>query len=284
MSQVVTAGIGLRHVHHRDALESRPPVGFLEVHPENYLGGGGAVRCLTELRRDYPVSLHAVGLSLGTDGPLDRQHLSRLACLVERIEPWLVSEHLSWCSAEGVYLNDLLPLPYTEEALAVVARHVEETQEALERQILIENPSTYLRFAHSTLSEWEFLAEVVRRTGCAVLLDINNLYVSAMNHGFAPGPYLEALPPAAVREIHLAGHHVKQVDGVTLRIDDHGSKVDAAVWALYREAIARFGLLPTLIEWDTDIPPLPVLVGEAAKADAILEAAARQESDRVGAA
>jgi len=271
------AGIGLRQVHHRAVLDARPSVGFLEVHPENYLGGGANLHYLTELRRDYPISLHAVGISLGTDGPLDREHLSRLAELAERIEPALVSEHLSWSIADGVYLNDLLPLPYTEEALGVVARHVDEVQEYLGRKILLENPSTYLRFVHSSLSEQEFLAEVARRTGCGVLLDVNNLYVSAMNHGFEPDAYLRGLP-AAIGEIHLAGHSVKRVDGVSLRIDDHGSAVDAAVWRLYEKALARFGPLPTLIEWDTDIPPLPVLVGEAEKAADALAKAARREA------
>jgi uncharacterized protein len=263
-------GIGLRHVHHEEVLAAPPAVAWMEVHSENFLAGAAALKTLERVRRDYPISLHGVGLSLGTDGPLDREHLARVAALVERIAPSLVSEHLSWSITGGVYLNDLLPLPYTPEALEVMCRHVDEVQEALGRAILIENPSSYLWFAHSTIPESAFIAEVVRRTGCGLLLDVNNVHVSACNHGFDARAYLAALPTAAVGEIHLAGHAVKRIGEATLRIDDHGSAVTPAVWELYRHALLLVGPRPTLIEWDTDIPALPVLVAEAAKADVLL--------------
>lgn len=253
-------------------LEGRPPVGWIEAHSENYLGGGAPFHALAQLRRDYPVSLHGVGLSLGTAGPLDRRHLDRIADLVQRVEPVLVSEHLSWSVQDGVYLNDLLPLPYTEEALAIVCGHVDEMQERLGRPILIENPSTYLRFAQSTIPEPEFLAEIARRTGCFVLLDVNNVYVSACNHGFDAEAYFRSVPVAAVQEIHLAGHTARCVEGREIRIDDHGSAVCAEVWSLYAAALARFGRTPTLIEWDSNIPALETLLAEAAKAQALLDA------------
>ena len=273
-----TVGIGLRQPHYRAALDTPPPVGWLEVHSENYLGGGAPLRVLETFRRDYPLSLHGVGLSLGTAGPLDRRHLARVADLVARIEPALVSEHLSWSIAGGVYFNDLLPLPYTEEALAVVAGHVAEMQDALRRPILVENPSTYLEYSHSTIGEVEFLAELVRRTGCGLLLDVNNVYVSAGNHGFDAASYLAAVPAAAVGEIHLAGHSTRDIDGTLLRIDDHGSAVAEPVWALYAAVLARLGAVPTLIEWDSVIPPLPILVGEAAKAAGLLAKARRGDA------
>jgi uncharacterized protein (UPF0276 family) len=269
------AGIGLRFPHHQAVRESRPCVGWLEVHSENYLGGGTPLRHLEALRRDYPISLHGVGLSLGTAGPLDAEHLTRIAALARRIEPALVSEHLAWSVAGGVYLNDLLPLPYTEEALAVMAEHVDAVQQALGRAILIENPSTYLQFVDSAMAETEFLAALVARTGCGLLLDVNNVAVSAGNHGEDAAAYLAAVPEAAVGEIHLAGHSLKKVDGITLRIDDHGSAVDPAVWALFEAALARLGPRPTLIEWDSNIPALPVLLAEAEAAEARLEATRR---------
>jgi uncharacterized protein (UPF0276 family) len=264
------AGIGLRHIHHQEVLAAPPDVGWMEVHSENFIASAPALRVLERVRRDYPVSLHGVGLSLGTDGPLDREHLARIAALADRIEPCLLSEHLSWSITGGVYLNDLLPLPCTPEALDVVCRHVEEVQTALGRPILVENPSTYLTFAHSTIPEWELLAEVAWRTGCGLLLDVNNVHVSACNHGFDARAYIAALPAAAVGEIHLAGHAVKQIGAVTLRIDDHGSAVASEVWDLFAHALDLLGPRPTLIEWDSDIPPLPVLAAEAAKADTLL--------------
>ena len=264
------AGIGLRSPHLAEVLAARPAVPWLEVHPENYLGGGPAVRALQALRRDYPVSFHAVGLSVGSAGGVDRRHLDRLRHLVERIEPVLFSEHLAWSQAGGTYLNHLLPLPYTDESLAMVCRNVDEVQTVLGRRVLIENPSGYLRFAASTIPEAEFLAEMARRTGCGLLCDVTNIHVSSRNLGLDPPAYLAALPPGAVGEIHLAGHSANDADGQTLLIDDHGSPVAPAVWDLYEQALRRFGAVPTLVEWDTAIPPLEILVGEARRADARL--------------
>jgi uncharacterized protein len=268
------AGIGLRHQHYRDVVESRPPVGWLEVHSENYFGGGRPLAFLEAARAHYPLSLHGVGLSLGTDGALDRAHLARIKDLIARLQPDLVSEHVSWSTAGGVYLNDLLPLPYTEEALGVICGHVQETQDFLDRRILVENPSTYLQFTYSTIPEWEFVAEISRRTGCGLLLDVNNVYVSACNHGFDAYEYIEAMPGDAVREIHLAGHAVREIGDATLRIDDHGSAVCDAVWQLYAAALRRLGPVPTLIEWDSNVPELSVLVAEAATAERFLAQAA----------
>jgi uncharacterized protein len=269
------AGIGLRAPHVGELLATRPAVPWLEVHPENYMSGGPALVLLEAVRREYPVSLHGVGLSLGTAGDLDARHLGRLRGLVDRIEPCLVSEHLSWSTAGGTYLNHLLPLPYTDETLGVVADHVDEVQNALGRCILIENPSSYLRFRHSSMAEPHFLAELARRTGCGLLCDVNNIYVSACNVGLDAGSYLDALPVSSIGEIHLAGHAANDADGRTILIDDHGSPVTAPVWKLYQRALERFGSVPTLIEWDTDIPELSVLLGEAGVADRLLEAFAR---------
>jgi uncharacterized protein (UPF0276 family) len=237
------------------------------------MGGGAAVRCLEGIRRDFPLSLHGVALSLGSAEGLDPVHLERVRQVAERFEPSLISEHIAWSVSEGTYLGDLLPLPMTEEALAVVCRNVDAMQSTLGRKILAENPSTYVQFRHSTIPEWEFMAAVAARTGCGILCDVNNIYVSAKNHGWEPSAYIAALPPAAIGELHLAGHSVRALaDGTTLRIDYHGSRVAEDVWALYREALRRFGPVPTLIEWDTDIPPLDVLVAEARRADALIAA------------
>jgi uncharacterized protein len=278
------AGIGLRFQHHQAVVESKPDVAWMEVHTENYMGGGTPLRYLDTVRRDYPISLHGVGLSLGSAEGLDLAHLGRIRRVAERIEPALMSEHIAWSVVGGTYLADLLPLPMTEEALTVVCRHVEQTQTYLKRRILVENPSTYLAFAHSTIPEWEFIAAVAERTGCGILCDVNNIYVSAHNHGWDPSAYLAALPPAMIGEIHLAGHSVRPLaGGGTLRIDDHGSRVIAEVWALYEEALARFGPLPTLIEWDNHVPPLDVLLDEAKQATSRLAGAA-QEARRADAA
>ena len=257
------AGIGLRFPHHRFVAETKPDVPWFEVHTENYMGGGTPARYLESIRRDYPLSLHGVGLSLGSADGLDRAHLQRVRETVKRFEPALLSEHLSWSAAGGIYLADLLPLPMTEEALQVVCRHIDDVQAGLARQILIENPSSYLQYTHSTIPEWEFLSEVAQRTGCGILCDVNNIYVSACNHGWDAAAYLTALPKGTVGEIHLAGHAVKDIGGRTLRIDDHGSRVSPAVWALYEQALAGFGQVPTLIEWDTNIPEFAVLQEEA---------------------
>lgn len=264
-------GIGLRFQHHDAVITQRPRVAWFEVHSENYMGGGAAIRDLEAIRRDYPVSLHGVGLSLGGAEGLDAEHLGRLVRLVERIEPGLVSEHLSWSVSEGHYLGDLLPLPLTEEALDVVCDNVHRFQEAVRRQILLENPSNYLQYRHSTISESEFLGVVVQRTGCGILCDVNNIFVNAVNHGWDAQAYLNALPPGAVKELHLAGHAVKSLsNGAVVLIDDHGSQVDAAVWELFDKAVQRFGPLPTLIEWDTNIPPLQALLEQANHAAIVL--------------
>lgn len=259
------AGIGLRATHHQAIFAHRPAVGFLEIHAENYMTDL-ARRTALAAREIWPISVHGVGLSLGGAEPLDRDHLDRLARLVAETEPFLVSEHVAWCRQGGIYLNDLLPLPYTEEALDILVDHVDQVQEYLGRQILMENPSTYLRYVHSTLAEGTFLAELARRTGCGLLLDINNLYVNQRNHGIDPRQTLAALDPGTVREIHLAGHRVVREGEATILIDDHGSHVDEAVWQLYEIALQKFSA-PALVEWDSQIPDLDVLVAEASLAD-----------------
>ncbi|HUP28726.1 MAG TPA: DUF692 domain-containing protein [Usitatibacter sp.] len=266
-------GIGLRAPHYAPLAHSRPPLGFLEVHSENYFAAGGpALAWLERFRRDYELSLHGVGLSLGSSDPLDERHLAKLAALVERTQPMLVSEHLCWSSIGGRHANDLLPLPFTEEAIGHVVARVQRVQERLARAILVENVSSYHAFAESTLPEERFVAEVVRRAGCRLLLDVNNVYVNARNHGFDPSAYLEALDPASVGEIHLGGH--TQCDGML--VDTHGAPVCEAVWSLYEEALRRFGRQPTLVEWDTDIPALDVLLGEAERARAMQMVPAHQ--------
>jgi hypothetical protein len=252
-----------------------PDVAWLEAHPENYLGFGVAADDLEAIRRDYPLSLHATGLSLGSADGLDAEHLADIAELCRRIHPGLVSDHLSWSAGGGLHLPDLLPLPYDDEALAVVARNVDQVQSALGRPILIENPSTYLAFADVSLSEAQFLGELVKTAGCGVLLDVNNIEVSAGNLGEPPAErlrrLLDCVPATAIGEIHLAGHALRRLDnGSVLRIDDHGSPVSPAVWSLFEAVVARIGPRPTLIEWDTDIPAFEVLEAEAATAQSIL--------------
>jgi uncharacterized protein len=265
-------GIGLRFQHHRDVITRQPRVDWFEVHSENYFGDGGApLEALLTIRDDYPISLHGVGLSIGSTDPLDQRHLASLTALIERVEPVFVSEHLSWSSVGGTFINDLLPLPYTEECLRHICGRVSAVQALLGRQILIENPSTYLQFRCSDISEPDFLAALALETGCGLLLDINNVYVSAMNHGFDPLSYLQRIPRRQVREMHLAGHLVVDFNGKSLRVDTHSAPVCDDVWSLYASAVDRFGRVPTLIEWDTDIPALDVLLAEANKADVILE-------------
>jgi len=263
------AGIGLRTPHVAQVLRERPAIPWLEVHSENYYAeGGAALASLDRIRRDYPLSLHGVGMSLGSVEPLDADHLRKLKRLIARVEPALVSEHLCWSSAGGRHLNDLLPLPYTEEALDHVCHRVTEVQDAIGRELLVENVSSYLGFADATIPEWDFVAAVARRTGCKLLVDVNNIYVNAMNHGFDAEGYLDAMPRAAVAEIHLAGF---DATGPCL-IDTHGTPVAPDVWTLYASAIRRFGPQPTLIEWDLDLPPLATLLDEAATAQSILDA------------
>ena len=279
------AGIGLRLPHHALVLAERPAAAWLEVHPENYMSDAHSLAELERMRAHYPLSLHAVGLSLGSAAGVDAAHIARLRRLVERLEPALVSDHLSWSIAGGTYLPDLLPLPYTEEALQAVCRNVTQVQDALGRQILVENPSTYLKFAASAISEAEFLAAVAQRSGCGVLLDVNNIYVSACNQQLDAADVLRewcrALDADAVGEMHLAGHAVVATpSGASLRIDDHGDHVCEAVWALYAQALAHFGAKPTLLEWDTRLPAFSVLQSEAALAQARLDSAQQQSYAR----
>ena len=277
------AGIGLRAPHVAEILSTRPAVAFLEVHPENYMGGGPALAALEQLRCDYPVSLHGVGLSLGGSDPLDKRHLARLERLAKRLEPAFVSEHLAWSVADGAYFNHLLPLPYDEESLDTVCGRVARTQDALGRKIFVENPSRYLRFRHSPISEPAFLGELACRTGCGILLDVNNVYVSCRNFEEDAHAYLDALPTDAVGEIHLAGHSTNDADGRTILIDDHGSRVAEPVWQLYERVLERCGTVPTLIEWDTNLPEPAVLLDEAAAAQRYLDAVRSRARDAVAA-
>jgi uncharacterized protein (UPF0276 family) len=262
-----TAGVGLRAPHFREVLDTWPEVGWFEVHSENFFGAGGEpLRVLEAVRERYPVSLHGVGMSLGSSDELSRGHLEKLKRLVDRIQPAAVSEHLCWSSVDGRFLNDLLPLPYTEEALALVCERIDRTQSFLGRTIMIENVSSYLQFTGAEMPEWIFLAEASRRSGCKVLLDVNNIYVSACNHGFDSSEFLAAIPAERVGEIHLAGY--EHVDDFLF--DTHSRPVYPAVWELYGEALTRLGNKPTLIEWDNDIPAFSVLQVEMRKADRLL--------------
>lgn len=265
------AGVGLRIPHHGFFLEHRPAVGWLEVHSENYFCDARLRDDLLALREHYPISLHGVGLSLGSADPLDRRHLQRLKTLVDEVDPLLVSEHLSWSSINGIYLNDLLPLLYTRETLRHFAERVDATQQALGRQMLIENPSSYLSCKESTLDEWTFYAALPELTGCGLLLDLNNIFVTSQNQGFDPDRYLDAVPFERVQEIHLAGHSRQPLsDGTTMLVDTHGSQVSDPVWALYRQVLACHGAVRTLIEWDTDLPEPQLLLDEANKAATLM--------------
>ena len=263
----LVAGIGLRSPHMREVLERRPSAGWLEVHAENYMNHGAAASQLERLRSSYTLSIHGVGLSLGSARGIDLVHLDRLKEVCRRFEPAMVSEHLSWSVGDGIYLNDLLPIPHDEEALAIVADNISRTQDALKRPILIENLATYVGFSRSTMDEPEFLAALAKRTGCGLLLDINNVFVSAQNMGFDPEAYIAKLPAAAIGEVHLAGHAENQTPDGPVLIDNHGSLVSHQVWSLYASAIGRIGKRPTLIEWDSALPPLTTLLGEAMWAD-----------------
>ncbi|GIL03113.1 MAG: hypothetical protein BroJett030_30120 [Alphaproteobacteria bacterium] len=277
LSIPASAGIGLRSPHVAEIERRLPPAGWIEVHAENYMGHSAQAEALARLRDHYPLSVHGVGLSLGSMAGIDRDHLRRLRDVCLRFEPALVSEHLAWSSADGVYLNDLLPLRYDAAALTAVAANVSRVQDALKRPILVENLSAYVAFADSTMSEAQFLAELVGRTGCGLLLDVNNVHVSAHNLGYDAWRFIEELPVEAIGEIHLAGHAVNQVGDDTVLIDDHGSRVPSEVWALYARTLARTGPRPTLIEWDSDLPALDVLLGEAMWADLLARAVAFSE-------
>lgn len=265
------AGIGLRAAHHVSLVGAHPPVGWIEAHSENYFAEGGEqLAHLAKARDLYPLSLHGVGLSLGSADPLDREHLRKLKRLVQWSQPALVSEHLSWGSIDGTFLNDLLPLPYTREALDLLCARVDELQEFLGRQVLIENISSYLQFDLEQMPEVEFLCELAQRSGCGLLIDVNNVYVNACNHRFDALRYLAAIPARHVQELHLAGHIRNRHEDIDILIDTHCAPVCDAVWALYADALRCFGPKPTLVEWDAEIPALDVLVGEAAKADRLL--------------
>jgi uncharacterized protein len=262
-------GVGLRSAHVTEVIDRRPDVDWLEIHPENYMYDPIGLSSIERIRADYPLSLHGVALSLGSAGPLDADHLATLKAIVDRLDPFLVSEHMAWSATGGVHLNDLLPLPCTDEALATMVAHVDQMQSELGRRILVENPSGYLRFTHATMSEAVFLGELVRRTGCGLLCDVNNIFVSSHNIGVDPIEYLNTLPKGAVGEIHVAGHVANAVGDRTILIDDHASAVSDQVWALYVEALRRFGNQPTLVEWDADVPALDVLLAEAVKAGSL---------------
>jgi uncharacterized protein (UPF0276 family) len=276
------AGVGLKPEHYRTIVESNPDIGFFEVHAENYMGAGGPPhRYLTEIRNRYPLSLHGVGLSIGADRPLDRDHLQRLRQLIERYQPGLFSEHLAWSTHDTTFFDDLLPVPYTAEMLACVTDHINEVQETLGRQMLLENPSTYLAFAESTYSEIDFIAEIAQRTGCGLLLDVNNVHVASINQQWDPVRYIDEYPLAHVQEIHLAGYTREADDkGRPLLIDTHDRPVDEIVWGLFEHAFGHLGPIPTLIEWDAKVPAWPELKAEADRAKAIMVAAGAKEQRR----
>lgn len=276
----IRAGAGLKSQHYQSVLEDQPDIGWFEVHPENYMGKGGPpLRYLERIREDYPLSLHSVGTSLGSHLPLDMRHLKQLKELVARFEPGLVSEHLSWSHGYEWYTHDLIPLVYTEQSLQLMIEHIDQVQTFLNRQILIENPSTYLQFKASEMPEQQFYVEAAKRSGAGLLLDINNLFVSCCNHGWSTEAYLAEIPMSMVAEIHLSGHSVQQLEHQTLRIDDHGSPVCSEVWALYFDFISRRGLAPTLIEWDSNIPQFSKLQQEVSAAQSLMDS--QQEDNYV---
>lgn len=273
----VSAGTGLKHEHARDIIDCGRCVDFFEIHAENYMGAGGPPHhLLRQIRRDYSLSIHGVGLSIGGAGPLDREHLQRLKHLIGLYEPIAFSEHLAWSTHEGVFMNDLLPLPYNAETLNCVTDHIDEVQQTLGRRMLLENPSTYLSFQSSDMSEVEFLRAIAVRTGCGLLLDVNNIHVCAVNHGFDAASYIDSFPVEHVEEIHLGGFAEDAgTDGNRLLIDAHGSPTAEAVWALYRRVLSRAGLVPTLIEWDNNVPEFSIVAAEVARARAALAAEVR---------
>lgn len=274
------AGIGLRLPHLADVAATRPAAGWFEIHPETFLSNPHALELLEDIGAHYPLSVHTVGVSIGSAHGVDRSHLARVRALVDRLEPALVSGHVAWSTHPGEYLNDLLPLPYDDETLAILVAHVHEVQDALGRPFLVENPSSYMGYRGSTKTEPEFLAALVDRTGCQLLCDVSNVYVSSRNLGFDPWQYLDAFPASAVRELHLGGFEAEDdpaTPGGTLLVDTHGVHVSEAAWELYAHAVARFGALPTLIEWDNDVPTLATLLGEATRANSVAANATRSE-------
>lgn len=279
-------GVGLKPEHYQAILGGQPDVGWFEIHAENYMGDGGPPhRYLTAIRERYPLSLHGVGLSIGAARPLDRDHLMRLKALNERYQPGLFSEHLAWSTHDSVFFSDLLPIPYDEESVRRVADHIDEVQETVGRQMLLENPSTYVAFAESTIGEIEFLAEVAKRTGCGLLLDVNNVHVSCTNQRWNAIDYLDRFPVDLVGEIHMAGYAPEQDDhGDPLLIDAHDRPADPVVVDLYAHAIARAGTIPTLVEWDNDVPDWPTLLAEAQRVEAVLIEGGRQRESELAVA
>ena len=268
------SGVGLRLPHLTDVVATRPSAAWFEIHPENFLANPHAAELLVDIARDYPLSVHSVGVSIGSASGIDRPHLARVRALVDLIDPILVSGHLAWSTHAGEYLNDLLPLPYTSETLRIVSAHVDEVQDTLGRPYLVENPSSYIGFATSTMTEVEFLSELVHRTGCRLLCDVSNIYLSAHNLGFDRDRYISELPVDAIAELHLGGFTPEPEEGGgEVLIDTHGSRIAEPVWAFYARALERFGRKPTLIEWDNDVPPLDVILAEAARADAVAQSA-----------
>ncbi len=264
-------GVGLRQPHYKDFIEGTPDIGWLEVHSENFFAEGGAsIEFLHKIANKYPLSMHGVGLSLGSSDGLDKHHLTKLKKLISEVKPFLVSEHVSWSGFGGQFLNDLLPLPYNQESLEIICDNINYLQDFLGREILIENPSSYMAFDESSMSEWEFMRRAQEKTNCGLLLDLNNIFVSAYNHNFSSIDYIDHMPIKAVKEIHLAGPTKKQLKNKEIFIDSHSTKVMAEVWQLYEYATGIFGAVPTLIEWDNNIPELSILLGEAEKARKII--------------
>jgi len=275
VQKIAGVGLGLRHRHFQEFIENKPDVAWLEIHTENFFSQGSASsKTLAKIRQDYPMSAHCVGLSLGSASvscPVREHHLQQIKKTLDWLQPSMVSDHLSWSASDGIhYLPDLLPIPYTEEAFDVVTKNINHVQYVLQRQILIENPSSYLRFVNSTIMECDFLSQLTKETGCGLLLDVNNIYVSAHNHGFDALTYIKSLPIEAVKEMHLAGYSIDNIEGKEVYIDSHGQRVYDGVWRLYEQAIKRFGAVPTLIEWDTDVPELSVLLEEKTRAEVII--------------
>jgi uncharacterized protein len=272
----LAAGIGLRLPHLAEVVATRPAVAWLEVHPENFLANPHATELLTDLSRHYPISVHSVGISIGSAGGIDRMHLRRLRAFVDAIDPVVVSGHLAWSTNHGAYLNDLLPLPYDAESLRTVVAHIDEVEQELRRPYVVENPSTYVAFSTSTMTELEFLNELVNRAGCELLCDVSNVFLSAHNMGDDPYRFIAGLPAVAVRELHLGGFTPEEDPsnpGATLLVDTHACTIAESVWDLYKYALRHFGPTPTIVEWDSDIPPLSTLVGEADRAERVLASA-----------
>lgn len=277
------AGVGLRLPHLAEVAAARPTIGWLEIHPENFLANPHAAELLQEIAAEYPISVHTVGVSVGSVAGIDRDHLARVARLVDRVNPFIVSGHLAWSTHPGEYLNDLLPLPYDEETLGIVARHVDEVQQTLSRPYLVENPSSYVGFTGSTMNEVEFLSSLVERTGCKLLCDVSNIHVSSHNMGYDAYAYIDGLPAEAVAELHLGGFTVENDGdaGGTVLVDTHDQQIADPAWRLYAHALKRFGARPTLIEWDADLPPFATLMAEAAHANAVAAAALQPREPRV---